>query len=121
MPTVQVALWSISIAQGPHSLESCWSFQKWQVAFLASVLLVLPAVLGVVEGRWAASEVGESLWTMSLEQLVVLVEGEEDVGCTGALHLRVEGEGALGEPGSVHSRCIWLRKRRQLCVSVFVR
>jgi hypothetical protein len=60
------------------------------------VLLVLPVVLGVVEGSWAASEVGEGLWTMSLEQLVVLVEGEEDVGCTGALHLQVEGEGAVG-------------------------
>jgi type IV secretory pathway TrbD component len=52
----------------------------------ASVLLALPAVLGVVERRWAPSEVGESLWTISLEQLVVLAEGEDDVGCTGALH-----------------------------------
>ena len=39
------------------------------------MLLVLLAVLGVVEGSWAASEVEEGLWTMSLEQLVVLVEG----------------------------------------------
>ena len=60
------------------------------------MLLVLPPVLGLVEGRWAASKVGEDLWTMSLEQLVVLVEGEEDVGCTGALQLQMEWEGAVG-------------------------
>jgi hypothetical protein len=41
---------------------------------------VFQVVLGVVEGWWAASEVGDSLWTMSLDQQVVLVEGEEDVG-----------------------------------------
>jgi hypothetical protein len=70
------------------------------------VLLVLPAVLGVVEGRWAASEVGEDLWTMSLEQLVVLVEGEEDVGCTGALHLQVEREGAVGCTGILHLQVV---------------
>ena len=59
------------------------------------MLLVLPAVLGVVDERWAASEVGKELWTMSLEQLVVLVEGEEDVGYTGALHIKIEGEGTV--------------------------
>jgi hypothetical protein len=61
-----------------------------------SALLVLPAVLEVVAGRSAVSDVGEGLWTMSLEQLVVLVDGEEDVGCIRALILQVEGEGAVG-------------------------
>ena len=49
------------------------------------MLVVLLAVLGVFEGRWAASEVGDGLWTMSLKQLVVLVEGEENIGYIGAL------------------------------------
>jgi hypothetical protein len=38
--------------------------------------LVLPVVLRVVDGWWVASEVVEGLCTMSLEQLLVLVEGE---------------------------------------------
>jgi hypothetical protein len=39
---------------------------------------------------------------MSLEQLMVLVEGEEDVGCTGALYHQVKQEGAVGCTGIRH-------------------
>jgi hypothetical protein len=57
---------------------------------------VLLAVLAVLEGKSGALEVEESMWPMSLEHLVVLVEREEDVGCIGAHHIQVDGEGAVG-------------------------